>query len=64
MRLCGFLGHDFLLWNRSISDRDTEAEHSVDHCRVLLWDGPADTPIIFQNALYQDLFRERHDIPQ
>src|ERR1017187_9179907 len=25
MRLCGFLRHDFLLWNRSISDKDTEA---------------------------------------
>src|ERR1017187_7960148 len=43
MRLCGFLGHACLLCNRNISDKNTEADHSVDHCRVLLWDGPADT---------------------
>jgi hypothetical protein len=63
MRLCGFLGHACLLCNRSISYKNTEAEHSVDHCRVLLWDGPADTPTMHRNALHHCLFREGHDIP-
>ena len=63
MRLCGFLGHACLLCNRSISDKNTEVKHSVDHCRVLLWDGPADTPTTCQNALRQRLFHKRHDIP-
>jgi hypothetical protein len=48
MRLCGFLGHDCLLWKRSPFDKNTEAESPDNHCRVLLWDGPADTPIMFQ----------------
>ena len=63
MRLCGFLGHECLLWKRSPFDKNTEAESPDNHCRVLLWDGPADTPIVFENALHQRLFRDRHDIP-
>jgi len=55
MRLCGFLGHDCLLWKRSPFDKNTEAESPDNHCRVLLWDGPADTPIMFKTP-HQRLF--------
>jgi hypothetical protein len=42
MRLCGFLGHDCLLCNRSLFNKKTEAESPDDHCHLLLRDGPAD----------------------
>src|SRR5450759_1864354 len=59
MRLCGFLGHDCLLCNRSLFNKNTEAESPDDHCHLLLRDGPADTPAVYQNALHQRLFREK-----
>jgi hypothetical protein len=47
MRLCGFLGHDFLLWDRSRFSKNTEAESPDDHCRLLLRDDPVDIPAVF-----------------
>ena len=44
-------------------NKNTEAESPDDNCRLLLRDGPADTPAVYQNALYQRLFRERHGKP-
>jgi hypothetical protein len=40
--------------------QNTEAESPDDHCRLLLRNGPADTSAVYQNALHQRWFRERH----
>ena len=64
MRLCGFLGHGLSPMQSQPFNKNTEAESPDDHCHLLLLrDGPADTPAVYQNALHQRLFRERHDKP-
>jgi len=42
-------------------NKNTEAESPDDHCRLLLRDGPADTPAVYQNALHQRLFLSSRD---